>query len=218
MIHQSPRAGAAHPSMQRLREQLPKSPLRTVARGFTLTELLMTLALAAILGSLAAPSVRDFIVRSKLTNLGNEFISSVLKARSEAVNRNTCVTLCLSSNADADAPACASTTPTTDWHKGWILFLNPICNNDATAPADPINMLLARPAANADYSLLAQNGKTKMIFNAHGGLANADLEQFNLIYKSSEDPLTKKFAFNICMNGLGRTRMIPPNKTCTNYH
>src|SRR6218665_3855411 len=170
MIHQSPRAGAAHPSMQRLREQLPKSRLRTVARGFTLTELLMTLALAAILGSLAAPSVRDFIVRSK------EFISSVLKAGSEAVNRNTCVTLCLSRNADTDAPACASTTPTTDWHKGWILFLNPICNNGATAP-DPINMLLARPATNADYSLLAQNGKTKMTFNAHGGLVNADLEQ-----------------------------------------
>src|SRR6218665_912015 len=50
-------------------------------------------------------------------------------------------------------------------------FLPPICTKDATAPADPINMLLARPAANADYSLLAQNGKTKMIFNAHGGLA-----------------------------------------------
>ncbi|MCW5235205.1 GspH/FimT family pseudopilin [Verminephrobacter eiseniae] len=217
MIHQPPRAGAAHPSMQRLREQLPKNRLCTVARGFTLTELLMTLALAVILGSLAAPSVRDFIVRSKLTNLGNEFISSVLKARSEAVNHNTCVTLCLSSNADADAPACTSTTLPTDWHKGWILFLNPICNNGATAP-DPIDMLLARPATNADYSLLAQNGKTKMTFNAHGGLVNADLEQFNLIYKSSEDPLTKRFAFNICMNGLGRTRMIPSNKTCTNYH
>src|SRR6218665_3718695 len=56
------------------------------------------------------------------------------------------------------------------------------------------------------------------IHKPSGGLVNADLEQFNLIYKSSEDPLTKKFAFNICMNGLGRTRMIPPNKTCTNYH
>src|SRR6218665_335415 len=118
MIHQSPRTGAAHPSMQRLREQRPKSRLRTVARGFTLTELLMTLGLAAILGSLAVASVGDFIVFSKLTNLDNKFISSVLKAHIEAFNRNTCVTLCLSSNPNTNAPACASTTPTTDWHKG----------------------------------------------------------------------------------------------------
>ena len=54
-------------------------------QGFTLIELLITIALAAILASLAAPSVRDFIVRSKLTNLGGEFTASVLKSRNEAV-------------------------------------------------------------------------------------------------------------------------------------
>ena len=87
-------------------------------RGFTLIELLVTLAVAAVLASLAAPSIRDFIVRSKMTNLSNEFSGSVLRARNEAVNRNVCVTLCMSSSGTA------CTTTGTDWQAGWIGFLN----------------------------------------------------------------------------------------------
>ncbi|MCW5320821.1 prepilin-type N-terminal cleavage/methylation domain-containing protein [Verminephrobacter aporrectodeae subsp. tuberculatae] len=187
----------------------------SVPQGFTLIELLVTLALAVTLGSLAAPSVRDFIVRSKLTNLGNEFKSSVLKARNEAVNRNTCVTLCMSSSAGDAAPQCTATG--ADWEVGWIAFLNPSCDSGATAPKDDINMLLVHQASGADYKLQAQASKKKMTFNARGAPGVADLEQFNMIYKSASEELTKKYAFNICMDGLGRTRTLPPDKTCANY-
>jgi type IV fimbrial biogenesis protein FimT len=135
--------------------------------GFTLIELLVTLALAAILGSLAAPAVRDFIVRSKLTNLSAEFTGSVLKARNEAVNRNTCVTMCMSSSAGDAAPAC--TTTGTDWQVGWIAFLNPTCDSGANSPTDSINMLLARPNMGSDFYLQTQNNRKKITFNARGG-------------------------------------------------
>ena len=107
-------------------ENLTLTRLRLMLRqrrdaGFTLIELVVTLAVAALLASLAAPSVRDFIVRSGMTNLGNEFNASILKARNEAVNRNTCVTMCMSSNASAASPSC--TTSGTDWQVGWIVFL-----------------------------------------------------------------------------------------------
>jgi len=182
--------------------------------GFTLIELLVTLALAAILGSLAAPSVRDFIVRSKLTNLGNEFTGSVLKARNEAVNRNTCVTMCMSSSAGSTTPAC--TTAGADWQVGWIAFLNPSCDSGANSPTDSINMLLARPSIGGDYLLQAQDSTKKMTFNARGapGLGSAD--RFDLIYREIGNPLNK-YAFNICLDGLGRTRTIPGDKDCAGY-
>ncbi|MCW8206767.1 prepilin-type N-terminal cleavage/methylation domain-containing protein [Verminephrobacter aporrectodeae subsp. tuberculatae] len=134
---------------------------RRAAQGFTLIELLVTLALAVILASLATPSMRDSMARSRLSNLGNEFTSSVLRARNEAVNRNTCVTLCMSRNAGANAPAC--TTTGADWQVGWIAFFNPACDRNINAPADFSDLLLASEAAPADYRLQAQDGKRKMI-------------------------------------------------------
>lgn len=183
--------------------------------GFTLIELMVTLAVAAILATLAAPSIRDFIVRSQMTNLGNEFTATILKARNEAVNRNTCVTVCMSSSAANASPAC--TTSGTDWQVGWIAFLNPTCDSGLNKPTDDINMLLARPAGNSSYLLQAQSSRKKLTFNARGspGLSGAD--QFDLIYDTVGNPMTSKYGFNICLDGLGRTRTVPHDKTCANY-
>ncbi|WP_233250505.1 GspH/FimT family pseudopilin [Acidovorax sp. HMWF018] len=184
--------------------------------GFTLIELLVSLALAAILGSLAAPAVRDFIVRSKLTNLSAEFTGSVLKARNEAVNRNTCVTMCMSSSAGDAAPAC--TTTGTDWQVGWIAFLNPTCDSGANSPTDSINMLLARPSMGSDFYLQTQNNRKKITFNARGSPGLSSAGQFDIVYQNVSNPLNDKYSVNICMDGLGRTRTIPYSQTCAGYN
>lgn len=192
-------------------------------QGFTLIELLITIALAAILASLAAPSVRDFIVRSKLTNLGGEFTASVLKSRNEAVNRNTCVTMCMSSEAgkefDYDNPATypRCTIAGTDWQVGWIVFLNPSCDSGLDKPADAADMLLARPSTGSDYLLQTQSSKKKFMFNARGSPGLGSAGQFNIIYQEVNNPLNDKYSINICMDGLGRTRTIPSDKNCSGY-
>lgn len=183
--------------------------------GFTLIELVVTLAVAAVLASLAAPSVRDFIVRSSMTNLGNEFNASILKARNEAVNRNTCVTMCMSSNASAASPSC--TTSGTDWQVGWIVFLNPSCDAGLNKPAEDINMLIARPGGESSYALQTQNNRKKLNFNSRGAPGLGGAGEFDLIYESISNPLTKKYGLNICLDSLGRTRTIPHDKTCATY-
>ena len=183
--------------------------------GFTLIELVVTLAVAAVLASLAAPSVRDFIVRSSMTNLGNEFSASILKARNEAVNRNTCVTMCMSSNASAASPSC--TTSGTDWQVGWIVFLNPSCDAGLNKPAEDINMLIARPGGESSYALQTQNNRKKLNFNSRGAPGLGGAGEFDLIYESISNPLTEKYGLNICLDSLGRTRTIPHDKTCDTY-
>jgi len=59
------------------------------ARGFTLLELMVTLAIAAILASIAAPSFKGLIESQRVRSASNELISSLNFARSEAVTRNT---------------------------------------------------------------------------------------------------------------------------------
>jgi len=183
--------------------------------GFTLIELMVTLAVAAVLAMLAAPSIRDFIVRSQMTNLGNEFNSTILKARNEAVNRNTCVTVCMSSSAANASPAC--TTSGTDWQVGWIAFLNPSCDTGLNKPDDDINMLLARPAGDPTYLLQTQHSRKKLTFNPRGAPGLGGAGRFDLIYDTVGNAMTTKYGFNICLDSLGRTRTIPNDKNCTGY-
>jgi len=83
------------------------------AKGFTLIELLVVISIIAILASLAVPSFSDIIRRQKSSGEANVLFSLVYLARSEAIKRNSVVTICKSNNADQ----CSG-----NWSDGWIVF------------------------------------------------------------------------------------------------
>lgn len=102
----------------------PIRPLRGVQRrlqGFTLVELLMTLAVMAVLVTFAVPSFHSLTDSSKLTAASNALLSSMRLARSEAIRRGSRVVLCKTS----DGLACAERG---GWEQGWMVFHD--ANND----------------------------------------------------------------------------------------
>lgn len=86
-------------------------------KGFTLAELLITLAVGSILLSVAVPSYTVFVRNAGQVASANELISSLHHARDLAITRNMRVTVCPSS-AGADCEA-------TSWDEGWIVFADP---------------------------------------------------------------------------------------------
>ncbi|MGB5065269.1 MAG: GspH/FimT family pseudopilin, partial [Candidatus Competibacter sp.] len=66
--------------------------------GFTLIELMITVALAAIVLTLGVPAFQETIRNNRLATTVNDFISSLNLTRSEAIKRGTRVTLCKSAN------------------------------------------------------------------------------------------------------------------------
>lgn len=61
------------------------------ARGMTLVELMVGLAVMALLASMAAPYMGDFVANSRLREAGHLLLAETLMAQSEAVKRNTTV-------------------------------------------------------------------------------------------------------------------------------
>ena len=88
-------------------------PPRKIGAGFTLTELMVTVGIGAIMLTLAAPSFQESIRNNRLTAQSNDLFTSLNLARSEAVKRRSIVSLCTSS----DQASCTN----SNWSAGWIV-------------------------------------------------------------------------------------------------
>ena len=65
-----------------------------LSRGFTLIELMITIAIAAILLTVGVPSFGDFVVNSRIATDSSNLAADLAFARSEAVKRAQRVTVC----------------------------------------------------------------------------------------------------------------------------
>lgn len=74
--------------------------------GFTLVELMVTVAIVAIIAMMAAPSFQEMLRRSRLTTAGNELVAAMQTARVSAISRRASVSVCPS----ADGATCALAT------------------------------------------------------------------------------------------------------------
>ncbi|SHL72866.1 GspH/FimT family pseudopilin [Rhodanobacter sp. OK091] len=77
------------------------------SHGFTLIEMLVTLAVFAVLLMIAIPSMRPFLQSQGVKNASMDISSTVALARSEAIKRNATVDV-TANNA-------------TDWSQGWVV-------------------------------------------------------------------------------------------------
>jgi type IV fimbrial biogenesis protein FimT len=88
------------------------------ARGLTVIELIVTLAVAAILGAIALPAWSVVAERARITATANGLLGQLHYARNEAVTRHANVTLCPS----ADGVVCSGEP--TGWHAGYLVFVD----------------------------------------------------------------------------------------------
>lgn len=85
-------------------------------QGFTLIELMITIAIAAILLTVAVPGMQNFIIENRMTTLSNELVTDLLVAKSEAVRRSVRVAVCVRNTAGDACNVGGS------WTDGWIAF------------------------------------------------------------------------------------------------
>jgi type IV fimbrial biogenesis protein FimT len=87
------------------------------SRAFTLIELVVTIAVLAIVMGLAVPGFNSFIQSNRVTGHANGMVSALAFARSEAVNRSEQVRFC---PVNAAGNGCDDDG---DWSTGWIALV-----------------------------------------------------------------------------------------------
>ena len=92
--------------------------------GFTVIELMITVAVAGVLMAVAIPSFSNLQKDNCLTTSTNTFVTSLQQARSEAVKRRTNVTLTASSGISDN-----------EWGTGWTITLDEDRNSNGTLDA-----------------------------------------------------------------------------------
>ncbi|MDE2498397.1 MAG: GspH/FimT family pseudopilin, partial [Xanthomonadaceae bacterium] len=85
--------------------------------GFTLTELLVTIAIAGILAMIGAPAMGGLLARTRDASTEAAVANTLRHARSAAIMRNTRVLVCPS----RDGRQC---NPGDDWQHGWLIALD----------------------------------------------------------------------------------------------
>jgi type IV fimbrial biogenesis protein FimT len=80
---------------------------RLASRGFTLMELMFTIAVAGILLAVAVPSFQDMIANNRLVSQSTEIVAAMNFARSEAISKNATVRVCRS-NLEASTSCAGS--------------------------------------------------------------------------------------------------------------
>jgi len=94
--------------------------------GFTLVELLITIAIISVLLLVGMPSLKTFMQGNQLVASTNELIAAFNVARSEAIKRNGSVTVCESTNGTT------CSVGTGDWQDGWIVFVDAATNQTSS--------------------------------------------------------------------------------------
>ncbi len=98
---------------------LSESPgIEPAARGFTLIEMLVVVAIGGILAAVAAPSLISVIESNRRSIISNQLMEDLAFARRHAITLSSSVALC---GSDSTQPT--TCTGDTDWSNGWYTYI-----------------------------------------------------------------------------------------------
>lgn len=156
--------------------------------GFTLIELIVTLAVVSILLLTGIPMLNQMTTSNRLVTQINTIAGSLSLARSESIKRGDSITLCGSTDG--------ATCDTSNWELGWIVFSD--VNNNAVLESSTDAMLkIISPFSGGSTLRLSRSDSTSIIrYKSDGGLRDID---------SSVTSINNMGTFTLCDNTLSTT-------------
>jgi len=162
-------------------------------RGFTAIELMVVVAILAVLTALALPSFTDMVRRYRVRRAVEDLVATIYLARVEGIKRGGNVTL-----RKSTATGCTTSAGNPDWSCGWELFVD--ANGDGARNAGDTLLQTSPVPKGVNVTLSVQ--KASLSFNRWGEANN--LGAFGVTLRATDPP--GDTATYICVSGGGRIR------------
>jgi type IV fimbrial biogenesis protein FimT len=146
---------------------------RRYSKGFTLVELMVVIAIAAILLAVALPSFQGSLRSNRVATTGNEMLASLSLARSEAIRSTRGGGVCPS----ADGATCA-----VNWNSGWLVWTEVNGNGALDAGDTVVRYSQAKPR------LTLTSAATAITFDSRGR-AIGGAQRIQLSPQGATDPI-----------------------------
>jgi type IV fimbrial biogenesis protein FimT len=146
----------------------------------TLVELMIVVAILAVLAAIGAPNLRAFFINNRLATANNDFMAALSLARSESIRRGASVSV-----------RRASTTA-REWTEGWEIFVD--ANGNGVRDAGDELIRVGQPLARSLTLRASQVVEAFVPFTADGRVA--------LSLDDGANPLNPRATFVLCYDGV----------------
>lgn len=188
------------------------SPSRR-AGGFTAIELMVVVAIVAILTALAVPSFQPLIERWKVKSVSESMQSTIYYARSEAIKRGGNVVIAKTPNTEN-----CTTSANTEWGCGWNVFYDANRNGsqDACVAANTPNECTLQEIAistRTEINIAGSNGQLTVdrwgVVTSNGVAAGINFDVF-----AKGRTVADAGSARVCVGSGGRIKQIKGTDSC----
>lgn len=181
--------------------------MRALQAGFTIIELMVTVAIAGLLLTIALPELRVFVLNNRLSTDVNGFVGLVNYARSEAIVRNQDVVIC--PKANGAAITCA---PDQFWGEYELQAFVDVNGNGQRNAADILLKTVSATDASATQRRITRSAGVGVIrFSAAGFSQTA--HRFD-IHAVGDPEFEMRFGRSVCISRPGRARVTTNGGAC----
>lgn len=173
--------------------------------GLTLIELMLALVVLAIVAAASAPSMRGLLQGNQLRLESHRLLAAINLARSEAILRNTPVSLCPSSMGVTGAATCSGT-----YEDGWLVYTNPDRDKVVDAGTDEVIQVFEGMAPG--YRLTNRSG-TRSAFELINYLPDGSSRSNRTLLFCPPPPVSAP-SRSIIISAVGRARLVTGDNPC----
>lgn len=174
--------------------------------GVTLIELMVVIAMVAIILAIGVPEYQNFTRSNTLLAEVHTLKGDIALARSEAATMGTNVVICPSDGTGTNATSCSTTN--TNWADGWVV-LAPTNSSCSGTSGTPIKIQNAFASKNTATFSPSNNAPTSLCFNRNGlpaSTTNATTLSGMFVFNTPNDNAGDRLC--LAINGTGHMNIL----------